>query len=62
MRQKLNQVEKWRQKAEELHAVADTLRNEVARDQLQQMAEGYTQLADRMEDLVVKQQAERLKR
>ena len=55
----LGEVERWRIKAEELFAAADNMRNQVARDQMLQMAEGYTRLADRMEDLAAKQLAAR---
>jgi len=53
----LREVERLRLKADELHATADTLRNAVARDSLQEMADGYDRLADRMEDLEAKRRA-----
>ncbi len=51
MRAVLTQVERWRAKADELRAVADTLKNAVARDDLLQMADGYDRLADNIESL-----------
>lgn len=45
------EVRRWRAKALELRAVTETLSNAVARDTLQEMADGYDQLADRMENL-----------
>jgi len=54
MRAVLTQVERWRAKADELRAVADTLGNAVARDQLLQMAEGYDGLANQMEELEIR--------
>lgn len=55
----LGEVDRWRIKAEELFAAANNMRNQAARDQMLQMAEGYNRLADRMEDLAVKQLAAR---
>ena len=46
MRAVITQVERWRAKADELCAVADTLGDAAARDQLLQMAEGYDRLAN----------------
>ena len=57
MRAVLTQVERWRAKADELRAVADTLKNAVARDDLMQMADGYDRLADNIEALEVKRHA-----
>lgn len=57
MRAILAQVEGWRSKADELRAVADTLGDAVARDQLLQMADGYDGLADDMEDLEISRRA-----
>ena len=57
MRAVLTQVERWRAKADELRAVADTLKNAVARDDLLQMADGYDRLADNVEGLEVKRRA-----
>ena len=57
MRFVLAQVEGWRAKADELRAVADTLGDAVARDQLVQMADGYDGLADDMEDLAARRRA-----
>ena len=51
MRTVLTQVERWRAKADELRAVADTLKNAVARDDLLQMADGYDRLANKIENL-----------
>ncbi|MGH9553205.1 MAG: hypothetical protein ACRD3W_27745 [Terriglobales bacterium] len=50
----LDQVEHWRAKADELRTVAEALHNEVARDELEEMADGYDWLADNMEDYEVK--------
>lgn len=52
------QVEEWRAKADELFAKADMVRNQVTRDHMLQMAEGYIRLADHMEDLAAKQLVE----
>ena len=51
------QVEGWRTKADELRAVADTLCDAVACDQLLQTADGYDGLADDMEDLEARRRA-----
>ena len=53
----LGEVRRWRLKADELRGAADTLMNAVARDSLQEMADGYDRLADHMEDLEVKRRA-----
>lgn len=53
----LSEVQRWRLKADELRATADMLTNEVARDSLFEMAEGYDRLADHMEDLEAKRRA-----
>ena len=53
----LGEVERLRLKADELLGAADTLMNAVARDSLQEMADGYDRLADHMEDLEVKRRA-----
>ena len=53
----LGEVQRWRLKADELRATAETLSNAVARDSLQEMADGYDRLADHMEDLEVKRRA-----
>ena len=57
MRAVLTQVERWRAKADELRAVADTLKNAVARDDLLQMADGYDRLADNIENLEITRRA-----
>jgi hypothetical protein len=51
------QVRRYRTNADEAFATAHTMRNEVARDALLDMAEGYDQLADRLEDLDTKRRA-----
>ena len=56
----LGEVQRWRLKADELRATAETLSNAVARDSLQEMADGYDRLADRMADLDAKKRARRL--
>jgi hypothetical protein len=53
----LGQVVRWRAKADELRATAETLSNAVARDCLEEMADGYDQLADDMEDLEAEKRA-----
>ena len=53
----LGEVQRWRLKADELRATAETLSNAVARDSLQEMADGYDRLADHMEDLEAKRRA-----
>jgi len=53
----LGEVERLRLKADELRGAADTLMNAVARDSLQEMADGYDRLADHMEDLEAKRRA-----
>jgi hypothetical protein len=53
----LSEVQRWRAKADELRATAEMLSNEVARDTLLEMADGYDQLADRMEHLEAKKRA-----
>lgn len=53
----LSEVRRWRLKADELRATLETLSNAVARDSLQEMADGYDRLADHMEDLEVKKRA-----
>jgi hypothetical protein len=55
----LGEVRRWRHKADELRATADILTNQVARDSLQEMADGYDRLADHMEDLEAKKRARR---
>jgi len=57
MRAVLTQVERWRAKADELRAVADTLKNAVARGDLLQMADGYDRLADNIEGLEARRSA-----
>jgi len=52
----LTQVDHWRDKADELRAIADTLRNAVARDHLLEMADAYDSLADRMETVELTRQ------
>lgn len=47
----LVEVERWRMKANELRAVAGALSNEVARDMMLEMADGYDRLAGRMASL-----------
>jgi len=56
----LSEVQRWRIKADELRATAETLSNAVARDSLQEMADGYDRLSDRMADLDAKKRARRL--
>jgi hypothetical protein len=58
----LSEVQRWRLKAEQLRAAAETLTNAVARDSLQEMADGYDRLANQMEDLDARKRAERLTR
>jgi len=53
----LSEVQRWRLKAEELRAAAENLSNAVARDSLQEMADGYDRLADNMEDLEIEKRA-----
>jgi hypothetical protein len=53
----LSEVQRLRFKADELRAAADMLSNAVARDSLQEMADGYDRLADNMEDLEVGKRA-----
>jgi hypothetical protein len=53
----LGEVQRWRLKADELRATAETLSNAVARDSLQEMADGYDRLADDMEDLEAEKRA-----
>lgn len=53
----LSEVRAWRAKADELLAGAEGVRNEVARDELMQMAEGYERMADRMEELVIRRES-----
>lgn len=50
----LAEVRRWRMKADELRAVAEGLSNEVARDALLEMADGYGRFADRMASHEVK--------
>jgi len=56
----LGEVQRWRLKADELRATAETLSNAVARDSLQDMADGYDRLANHMADLDAKKRARRL--
>jgi len=44
-------VQHWRLKAEELRTTAEMLTNAVARDPLEEMADGYDRLADKLEGL-----------
>ena len=53
----LSEVQRWRLKAEELRAAADTLSHAIAQDSLQEMADGYDRLADHMEDLEARKRA-----
>jgi hypothetical protein len=53
----LGQVERWRANAGELRATAETLSSAVARDSLQEMADGYDRLADDMEELEAEKRA-----
>jgi hypothetical protein len=53
----LREVQRWRAKADELHATADRLSNAVAGDVLLEMADGYDRLADNMEDLEASKRA-----
>ena len=50
----LAEVNRWRIKADELRAVAEALSNEVARDALLEMADGYDRFADRMASFEVR--------
>ena len=45
----LSEVQRWRAKADELRACAETLSNAVARDALEEMADRYDRLADKLE-------------
>ena len=58
MKNALSEIKQWRAKADELIAAAGHLENDVARDHLLDMAEGYNRLADKMED----QEASRMAR
>ena len=51
----LSEVQRWRLNAEELRARAEGLSNVVAQDAMLEMAAGYERLADRMENLAVKE-------
>ena len=53
----LGEVQRWRANADELRVAAETLSNAVARDSLEEMADGYDRLADKMEDLEAKNRA-----
>ena len=53
----LSQVRSWRAKADELFARAEGVTNEVARDEMLQMAEGYERMADHMEELVIRRES-----
>jgi len=53
----LSEVQRWRLKAEELRAAAENLSNAVARDSLQEMADGYDRLANKLEDLEFEKRA-----
>jgi hypothetical protein len=53
----LTEVQRWRAKADELRAATETLSNAVAKDSLLEMADGYDQLADHMEDLEARKRA-----
>jgi uncharacterized protein Yka (UPF0111/DUF47 family) len=53
----LTEVQRWRTKADELRAATEQLTNPVARDSLLQMADGYDQLADAMEDREIQRRA-----
>jgi len=48
VRDLLDQARRWREKADELRAAADSLTNAVARDSLLDMADGYEGLAGQM--------------
>ena len=54
MRALLTEVQRWRMKAGELRAVADTLKNAVARDHVLEMADRYDGYANKIEDLEIK--------
>ena len=45
----LSEVQRWRAKADELRVCATTLSNAVARDSLEEMADRYDQLANKLE-------------
>jgi hypothetical protein len=53
----LSEVHRWRAKADELRAATEQLSNAVARDTLLEMADGYDQLANHMEDLEARKRA-----
>jgi hypothetical protein len=53
----LSEVLRWRAKADELRAATEQLTNQVARDSLLEMADGYDQLADAMEDREIERRA-----
>jgi len=53
----LSEVQHWRLKAEELRTTAEMLTNAVARDSLEEMADGYDRLADNMEYLEARKRA-----
>jgi hypothetical protein len=54
----LVEVKRWRMKADELRAAAEVLSNDVARDAVLEMADGYDAIADRVEDLEVKKRGQ----
>ena len=55
----LTEIERWRMKADELRIAAEGLSNAVAQDAMLEMADGYDQLAENMEDLEIKVRARR---
>jgi hypothetical protein len=53
----LTEVQRWRAKADELRAMTEHLTNAVAKDSLLEMADGYDQLADTMENREIERRA-----
>ncbi len=53
----LQEVQRLRTTADELLAIARSLANEIARDALLDLAEGYHRLADQLEGLEIKRRA-----
>ena len=51
------EVQRWSAKADELRATTEDLTNQVARDSLLEMADGYDQLVDNMQDLEARKRA-----
>jgi hypothetical protein len=51
------EINRWRMKADELRAAAETLSNDIARDAILEMADGYDAFADRMASFEAKKRA-----